>query len=73
METPIKKKTDSQQIRLSISREHYDWLVMMEHHGVDRSALINLALTVFIPRTENMNLEPKKIIEVAIQTQPINY
>lgn len=66
-------KTNKKQIRLYLSQDKINWLNQMETLGCDRSDLIELSLTLLIPRTENINTNIERIQETLLVNHPIDY
>jgi hypothetical protein len=54
------------QTRINLTDNHLRWLHEMESVGIDRSALIALALDILIPRLDNINTTHKSIISEAL-------
>lgn len=58
------------QTRINIEKSHLNWLMEMEKLGVNKSDVVNIALTILRPRLNNLRTTNERIVEVLLTKQP---
>lgn len=60
------------QTRIQLNKDHLDWLKKMELRGIDKSSIVNLALSILRPQIHNINSSEDAIVEVLNKKQQEN-